>query len=386
LRFWYRNPLQEGTRSLPDSIGDDEDEDGGVSLGTGVRTDSRSSVSMPDAPTPQQNEEGVRLPNGQPPPSPEGLVAALAGGASGQQRPALPDVQESTQNQDDRTLAPPHASLTTQRSGSDQSMDAEASGRDAIFDRPTTHRSSSSATPPEDPRIEIEAVVSCSSDGLVVILRRAKPLVPHTLGATEAPYYANGIFASPWAPEPVMPPAVYEAAVAPSSPSSAPSTADSGFMAAIRDVAVFAWSLTGINGSLAQYARGTPAGEASPPDGLPVWDPEANVDPLANETYNGFLGSKHRPWAGPTGEPSEAKKDEELGSSDEEILWKRTPTLSRWRRPKRRAHQDAFGEDGNDGVDGEDQHGGRKKPTRSSSGSGPGGASVSGADTPAGST
>lgn len=46
-------------------------------------------------------------------------------------------------------------------------------------------------------------------------------------------------------------------------------------MRSIRDVAVFAWALCGINGNLAAYSHGRPAGEATPPDGLPIWDPNA---------------------------------------------------------------------------------------------------------------
>jgi hypothetical protein len=46
------------------------------------------------------------------------------------------------------------------------------------------------------------------------------------------------------------------------------------FMSSIRDVAVFAWALTGINGNIASYGHGTPRGEAAPPNGFPVWDPK----------------------------------------------------------------------------------------------------------------
>ncbi|KIW66634.1 hypothetical protein PV04_05949 [Phialophora macrospora] len=366
LRFWFRNPLHEDNRPHVESLGDeDEDEDGGVSLGTGTSSGARSSVSMTDASTPRQTEDGACLFEASTPP------AVLNGGPTNrQQTSGQSDVQESFRSQNGRTVGlPAENSLARERLGSDNSADLEANAPDTIFDRPATQRSSSSGTPPEEPRLEIEAVVSCSSDGLVVILRRARPLVPHTLGATEAPYYANGLFASPWAPEPVMPPAAYETVVAPAATSPGANAEESGFMAAIRDVAVFAWSLTGINGSLVQYAKGTPSPEALPPDGLPIWDPSADVDPVTNEQYNGFLGSAHRPWAGPDGEPNEAKKDEDLGSSDDEVLWKRAHTMTPWRRPKRRAHHDAFGDDGVDGVDGENPRGG-KRPTRSSSGSG----------------
>jgi hypothetical protein len=356
LRFWYRNPLHGDNQTHAEPHGDDdEDEDGGVSLGTGASSGARSSVSMTDASTPQQTEDGARLFDSSTPPAAGQSSAVNGGRINGQQTPVGLPMENSP---------------TRGRLSSDNSADLEANAPDTIFDRPATQRSSSPGTPPEEPRLEIEAVVSCSSDGLVVILRRARPLVPHTLGATEAPYYANGLFASPWAPQPVMPPAAYETAVAPAATSPGATAEESGFMAAIRDVAVFAWSLTGINGSLAQYAKGTPSPEALPPDGLPIWDPSADVDPVADEQYNGFLGSAHRPWVGPDGEPNEAKNDEELGSSDDEVLWKRAHTLTPWRRPKRRAHHDAFGDDGVDGVDGENPRGGRKRPTRSSSGSG----------------
>ncbi|EXJ58161.1 hypothetical protein A1O7_05586 [Cladophialophora yegresii CBS 114405] len=367
LRFWYRNPLRDDNRTHAESVGDeDEDEDGGVSL------EARSSVSMTDASTPRQAEDGARLFDASTPPATRQSSGVNLGPTAEPQSSRPSDVQEGARPQTDQNLALlVENNLPLGRSNSDQSAELEANAVDTIFDRPATHRSSSSGTPPEDPRLEIEAVVSCSSDGLVVILRRARPLIPHTLGATEAPYYANGLFASPWAPEPVMPPSAYETAVAPPSTSPGATEEASGFMAAIRDVAVFAWSLTGINGSLAQYAKGTPSPEALPPDGLPIWDPNADVDPLANEQYNGFLASAHRPWAGPGGDAADpAKKDEELGSSDDEVLWKRAHTMTPWRRPKRRAHHDAFGEDGVDGVDGENPRGGRKRPTRSSSSSG----------------
>ncbi|EOD43485.1 putative potassium voltage-dependent transporter protein [Neofusicoccum parvum UCRNP2] len=46
----------------------------------------------------------------------------------------------------------------------------------------------------------------------------------------------------------------------------------------IRDVAVFAWALTGINGSLTDYSRGKPVGESQPPEGFPIWHPQGNGD------------------------------------------------------------------------------------------------------------
>lgn len=158
------------------------------------------------------------------------------------------------------------------------------------------------------PPLELEAVVSCTSDGLVVILRRARAPIPTsaTMPPQPVPVYSNGLFAAPWAPEPVY---SYEEApraqenIDPNvgypevkttlckddhssasdftSSSSAPSFAvppsqperkagGSGgppaqnLMDTIREVAVFAWGIVGINRSLEQYKVGTPAGNSQP--------------------------------------------------------------------------------------------------------------------------
>jgi hypothetical protein len=132
---------------------------------------------------------------------------------------------------------------------------------------------------PEEP-IELEAVISCTSDGLVVCLRRARPMLPGTMPAPQPAQQYNGIFAAPWAAQPVFHPAPPQmppyplGAQHPAMSSAAPSLQfQNAFMQSIRDVAVFAWALTGINGSLAEYARGTPKGESQPPEGFPIWNP-----------------------------------------------------------------------------------------------------------------
>ncbi|KAJ5273164.1 hypothetical protein N7478_008289 [Penicillium angulare] len=158
------------------------------------------------------------------------------------------------------------------------------------------------------PPLELEAVVSCTSDGLVVILRRARSPIPTT--STEpprpVPVYSNGIFAAPWALEPVYsygssshaqentaPHTVYpevkttmcrddhssSSAYTPSTsahtlsaPQPQPQSKAEGsngpqahdLMDTIRDVAVFAWGIVGINRSLEQYKLGTPSGNAHP--------------------------------------------------------------------------------------------------------------------------
>lgn len=137
--------------------------------------------------------------------------------------------------------------------------------------------------------IELEAVISCTSDGLVVCLRRARPMIPHPTHRPSKPVYANGLFAAPWATEPMLPPpetrsrAGFGSGFAPSlgpqgarhdpgvPAQQAGGPGSSDFMAAIRDQAIFAWALTGINGALADYGQGKPIGQAVPPDGVAVW-------------------------------------------------------------------------------------------------------------------
>ena len=203
------------------------------------------------------------------------------------------------------------------RSASGNSTDVDGNGNDTLFDQPAGAQSSASSLSmpeelqtqsqmqpqpeswqPDRPQIELEAVVSCTSDGLVVVLRAARPLVPQVSQAVHEPVkhpYENGFFAVPWGSDPMLPdmdrrsrdlPDPIRPPRLPISPTAAqpniaavrgPST--EAFMNTIREVAVFAWSLTGINGSLARYGRGTPSGESQPPGGLPVWDPYSNAGP-----------------------------------------------------------------------------------------------------------
>lgn len=166
-------------------------------------------------------------------------------------------------------------------------------------------------------RIELEAVVSCTSDGLVVCMRQARPILSDDLQRRTKPMYANGLFAVPWATEPMLPPPqqrpIYaqRAAFAPglgpaparhAQPAQVARTDRDDFMTAIREIAVFAWALTGINGSLAEYSRGQPKGEAQPASGLPIWQPEAvqmHTEPPA--TYSAQY--KSGPGPGDTTQP-----------------------------------------------------------------------------------
>jgi hypothetical protein len=179
-----------------------------------------------------------------------------------------------------------------QRNSEDRPMGERAESGDdsrrAIFGGYASNGSSASSLigsprsdSPDEP-IELEAVISCTSDGLVVCLRRARPLLPGALPVAQpAQAQYNGIYAAPWAaqplfhpPPPQYPPYPLGAQHPYMMQQAAPSIQfQNAFMQTIRDVAVFAWALTGINGSLADYARGTPQGESQPPEGLPIWTP-----------------------------------------------------------------------------------------------------------------
>lgn len=142
------------------------------------------------------------------------------------------------------------------------------------------------------PAVELEAVVSCTSDGLVVVLRRARPAIPPAHPPLSLPWdFENGLFAAPWAPQPVrpyIPPEMLYTFRPPLMPQYMPlqdHVRDAGgpphdqLMHSIREVGVFAWGLCGINGNLHAFSHGMPRDEAVPPDGLPVWDPSATSSP-----------------------------------------------------------------------------------------------------------
>ncbi|POS76770.1 hypothetical protein DHEL01_v204835 [Diaporthe helianthi] len=142
------------------------------------------------------------------------------------------------------------------------------------------------------PAVELEAVVSCTSDGLVVVLRRARPAIPPAHPPLSLPWnFENGLFAAPWAPQPVrpyIPPELLYTFRPPLMPQYMPlqdHIRDVGgppgdqLMHSIREVGVFAWGLCGINGNLHAFSHGVAKDEAVPPDGLPVWDPSATGSP-----------------------------------------------------------------------------------------------------------
>jgi hypothetical protein len=332
LRFWFRNPLLEDGRnqnmSTADGPSSDEaEDDGGVRI---IRPQAGSDVAIESSDS-----------------SPSGLNS-------------------------DPTLARVHETYEegNSRSSSGNSTDFGRHDSDRVVDTPAIQRARSSASSisHRDParldveRIEVEAFVSCTSDGLVVILRRARPLIPQAVGVTEPINYDHGVFAAPWAFGQTGGDGALNGGVPVVASPLVTEPDNTPVMSAIRDVAVFAWSLTGINGAMVDLANGRPSGEALPPGGLPIWDPSANVDPENESLYNGFSGSAHRPinqaqadclekvdgtdsvddrMASPIKEDTKSPKGVDESSS--EVGWKRAPTMPEWRRPPRRAHRDAFG-------------------------------------------
>ena len=271
LRFWFRDPRQDdfridGDEHMSDAHSSGDEDDGGVNLAELMDHDGSDN--------------------------------AVSTGSS-----------NSTRSSVEREARNGHLRDPNPRSSSGNSTDTDGHTNDAIFDRPEGGQQSrtSSISTPDEPRssrepwsprpsqVELEAVVSCTSDGLVVVLRRARPFVPQITAPTmESPKhsYVNGLFASPWANDPILPeiqrrsnpqPNGVQPMHAPLNPTSQQANtaathgpASEEFMNSIREVAVFAWSLTGINGSLAQYSRGTPSGE-SQPETLQVWDPRGSA-------------------------------------------------------------------------------------------------------------
>ena len=292
LRFWFRDP-RLGDPSQDDHMDGNssgEDEDGGVHVDDRMQEDLSEQAVASDSST------------------------SHSGSAASQSL-----MRQMSTDKDQHHLAPHNSILDpNSRSSSGNSTDLNGGANEAIFDEPATRQSSvssmsfgqrSSSMPrsPGPTQIELEAVVSCTSDGLVVVLRRARALVPQVAQPTTAParrHYTNGFFASPWATDPTIPnfdqrrhdePSVDEPGLVPLRPTVAQADTaamrgpdQEDFMNSIREVAVFAWSLTGINGSLARYGRGKPTGESLPPGGLPIWNPDSQtMTELQRHPYHG---------------------------------------------------------------------------------------------------
>ncbi|KAI9691279.1 MAG: hypothetical protein M1820_009810 [Bogoriella megaspora] len=289
LRFWFRDPRQDDQHN--DSDTEDSDEE-------------MTNVSSTD----EETDGGVHFDgNG----SSHGANRTSHSVSSRTTHPSSTTTEmDLDSGSNGRGNAAARGGLMPTQSGSRSSSDNSTNPADtheAIFGEPATARSSASSAnsspvhrASSEP-IELEAVVSCTSDGLVVCLRRARPVIPHPLHRPGQPTYTNGLFAAPWAVEPIIPgvqvqqpydnpfaqqyrPEVQipqqQAAQFHQANTNAPTSLKVGgpssqdFMSSIRDTAIFAWALTGINGSLAEYGRGNPIGESQPPDGYPIWNPD----------------------------------------------------------------------------------------------------------------
>lgn len=259
MRFWYRDPRTDDHR---------QDQ---------PRVDYSGDIAMEDAPS---SDEGI---------SPE-LHSHDSFGVS-ENGPGSFTRSASDSNPSDSN---------TRESSRDSLKDSEeaTSSDSATRQSPTSTSdspSSASESRPSSPPVELEAVVSCTSDGLVVCLRKASPVQPTLVQqkpiqqTVQHPVEAgldNGLFAVPWSNDPILPrihhptPPTQPANIAvqatrsddvPLASQSRPNGGD--FMASIKDIAVFAWGLVGINGTLTDYSRGQPRGESQPPAGLPIWQP-----------------------------------------------------------------------------------------------------------------
>lgn len=285
LRFWFRDPRTEEEKMDCDASSDGQDEvmdttetseeemsEGGVQL--------RSTSD-----TPQRETTNLQSPRMQQLLSPQGNVDtddSLSGGNSS--------------NSDSRASSGDSHQLDTHEDIFGHSDPAQSSTSSLPMSPKHEQRSPEVRRPTASNPIEVEAVISCTSDGLVICLRRARPVKPYQPRAAPPPQqiFANGMYATPWATEPIIPPLVqrlefndsrgFRPSLGPAQPIKSAQRAGNGpreddFMKAIRDLAVFAWALTGLNGSLAEYAQGVPRGESQPIGGPAAWKPEMQGQP-----------------------------------------------------------------------------------------------------------
>lgn len=261
LRFWFRDPRQDDP----------------------TRHDDESDDEMTDATTTEMSEDldegGVGLRQ----------VDVITSSECSPDSTAAQSTNSMDANEDkepnSRTSSDESTHRTETHEGIFGTSRAAESSVSSLAPSPAERRASPLNA--HDP-IELEAVISCTSDGLVVCLRRARPMIPHPTSRPSQPAYPRGLFAAPWAAEPILPtidqrPATgYGGAFAPSlgpqgarhdsiSPVRTGGPNSQDFMNAIRDQAIFAWALTGINGAIADFAQGKPVGPSVPQDGLPIW-------------------------------------------------------------------------------------------------------------------
>lgn len=293
LRFWYRDPRQDEDDQVNAAQSETQDEDS-------TMEDPSTSEEEMDLDEQRADDRQVNDINHH---------EANGGSGDSQALSSSDSVSPVTHIGDSAHLGIPHLDSRTSSDESNNQFNHEN-----VFGDPQHRHSSASSvsnsvlSPNGQARlrtaIEVEAVVSCTSDGLVVCLRRAAPFLPqaHLQQPGKMPMqqgYANGLFAVPWATDPMLP-APQQRSQQPQrtgfAPSLTPAQAyhrplaqssrapQSDFMSSIRECAVFAWALTGINGCLAEYSRGVPRGESQPVSGLPIWEPDRTSGRSSNQS------------------------------------------------------------------------------------------------------
>lgn len=306
LRFWYRDPRQDDDQ-LGDTQAEARNQDS--ALEDAVTSDSEMEVDS-------NSRENSHVSIESEPVSSTDSIQAM-GSTPSENHLGVPRLDSRTSS-DESSNPYSHEAIFGE-------PENQLSSASSVSTSPSAHDRAPYRQARAQP-VELEAVVSCTSDGLVVCLRQASPTAPPQPSqapahATAERGYANGLFAVPWATEPMLP-SQQQRTQEPQRPSFAPSLAPAqafhrpltqpskpppnDFMNSIRECAVFAWALTGINGSLADYSRGTPRGESQPSSGLPVWQPEnsamsAQAKPQANPSFSRPKMPEPRPSSIATG-------------------------------------------------------------------------------------
>ncbi|KAI1381802.1 hypothetical protein F4677DRAFT_4806 [Hypoxylon crocopeplum] len=285
LRFWYRDPRRDEDFEDDEEEEDDEDEEAEQEQDENVDSDDTNLTGHADAGNAMdvdangasdlkiKTESSI---------SPELCKAAMLDG-----NPPLAFYQSSP------TDFPP-LSGTRAHPGSE----------DVCHQSPSPGRRNHRRNP--IPTFELEAVVSCTSDGLVVVLRKARPPIPSLHPPLLPVDFENGLFAAPWSEQPIRPyypPEHFYTFRPPLLPQYMPlrehvKTAGGPpidqLMKSIRDVAVFAWALVGINGNIAAYGRGVPRENSQPHDEIPAWDQRATKPP----SHRGHDTQLPQQWGG----------------------------------------------------------------------------------------
>lgn len=270
LRFWSRDARRE--EDIPDesSVADEDlggDTMAGESSGSadGLQvsgSDSANRDSTPRRNSSDSEQGGVRLDVGMDLDSPVQSASPIKRELSSQE----PQGARISSNGQGSSGSNSHQESAAQSSASDTDQAVSPNRRNGSF-QPRQQRRLYPIPP-----VEIEAFISCTSDGLVVILRRARELPTNAAAPAMAESNRQSIFAAPWAPQPVAAhygPAAHHVPSAHQAPVQEPVKATGGppldqLMSSIQEVAVFAWALVGINRNLSSYSHGSPTGHAQP--------------------------------------------------------------------------------------------------------------------------